>query len=69
MCEFVFTKSMVMGVKNCIFPYFLHQSNNCEKSQFNNFKGPLNCLRVPPAHAIHTFPNLKVSVYGMKGKY
>ncbi len=27
---------MVMGVKSCIFTYFLHDPNNCDKSQTNN---------------------------------
>ena len=33
MCAFVFTKSMVMGVKSCIRTHFLHDPNNCEKCQ------------------------------------
>ncbi len=33
MCAFIFTKSMVIGVKSCICTYFLHDLNNCEKCQ------------------------------------
>ena len=33
MCAFVFTKSMVIGVKSFICTYFLHEPNNCEKCQ------------------------------------
>ena len=34
MCAFVFTKSMVIGVKSFICTYFLHEPNNCEKCQY-----------------------------------
>ena len=36
---------------------------------FNHFNiYCLNCLRVPRAHATSAFTDLKVNVYGMKGK-
>ncbi len=37
MCAFIFTKSMVIGVKSCICTYFLHDLNNCEKCQIINY--------------------------------
>ncbi len=40
MCAFIFTKSMVIGVKSCICTYFLHDLNNCEKCQHIYFPDP-----------------------------
>ena len=37
MCAFVFTKSMVIGVRKFICIYFLHEPNNCEKCQYKNY--------------------------------
>ena len=45
MCAFVFTKSMVIGVKSFICTYFLHEPNNCEKCQANKFQFQIGAIR------------------------